>query len=52
LFPKSIAQIVAKFDIEELHLTFTQGRWNYNQWGMFVIALRLCFFAKTNWRFD
>ncbi|PKA61257.1 hypothetical protein AXF42_Ash006154 [Apostasia shenzhenica] len=33
LFPKAIAQLVHKFQIRELELSFTQGRWNYERWG-------------------
>lgn len=35
LFPKAIAQLVRKFQIRELELSFTQGRWNYERWGGF-----------------
>ncbi|CAA7396222.1 unnamed protein product [Spirodela intermedia] len=33
LFPKAIAQLANKFRIQELELSFTQGRWNYERWG-------------------
>ncbi|KAI5069341.1 hypothetical protein GOP47_0015642 [Adiantum capillus-veneris] len=33
LFPKAIFQLVQKFRIQEMELSFTQGRWNYNKWG-------------------
>ncbi|KAF9356591.1 hypothetical protein BGX26_005050 [Mortierella sp. AD094] len=33
LFPRSIGQILHSFEVEELHLTFTQGRWQYDDWG-------------------
>ncbi|KAK3136701.1 hypothetical protein QOZ80_5BG0441180 [Eleusine coracana subsp. coracana] len=33
IFPKAISQLVQKFHISELELSFTQGRWNYEQWG-------------------
>ncbi|KAL7003148.1 hypothetical protein U1Q18_004306 [Sarracenia purpurea var. burkii] len=33
LFPKAIHQLVHKFQIRELELSFTQGRWNYERWG-------------------
>ncbi|KAG0220511.1 hypothetical protein BGX31_010930 [Mortierella sp. GBA43] len=33
LFPRSIGQVLHSFDVEELHLTFTQGRWQYSDWG-------------------
>lgn len=32
-FPKSLGQILNKFDVQELHLSFTQGRWNHAKWG-------------------
>ncbi|KAI6705117.1 hypothetical protein NL676_008079 [Syzygium grande] len=35
LFPKAIAQLVKKFHIKEMELSFTQGRWNYESWGGF-----------------
>lgn len=33
LFPKSFAEIISAYDIVELHLSLTQGRWRYNQWS-------------------
>ncbi|KAK4751060.1 hypothetical protein SAY87_004542 [Trapa incisa] len=33
LFPKAIAQLVQKFSIREMELSFTQGRWEYESWG-------------------
>ncbi|XP_009617316.1 uncharacterized protein [Nicotiana tomentosiformis] len=33
LFPKSIYQLVHKFRVREMELSFTQGRWNYGRWG-------------------
>ncbi|KAG9454510.1 hypothetical protein H6P81_007414 [Aristolochia fimbriata] len=35
LFPKAIYQLVQKFRIREMELSFTQGRWNYDRWGGF-----------------
>lgn len=35
LFPKPIHQLVHKFKIHEMELSFTQGRWNYEKWGGF-----------------
>ncbi|PIA30243.1 hypothetical protein AQUCO_05700152v1 [Aquilegia coerulea] len=35
LFPKAIHQLVQKFRIREMELSFTQGRWNYERWGGF-----------------
>lgn len=33
-FPKIIGDLVSKFDIDELSLSLSQGKWKYNQWGM------------------
>ncbi|XP_011089084.1 GPI transamidase component PIG-T [Sesamum indicum] len=33
LFPKSIYQLVHKFKVREMELSFTQGSWNYERWG-------------------
>ncbi|KAL4571902.1 hypothetical protein LXL04_018669 [Taraxacum kok-saghyz] len=35
LFPKAIYQLVHKYRIREMELSFTQGRWNYESWGGF-----------------
>ncbi|KAJ7554231.1 hypothetical protein O6H91_06G132200 [Diphasiastrum complanatum] len=35
LFPKAIFQLVKKFHVKEMELSFTQGRWNYQRWGGF-----------------
>ncbi|XP_011621697.1 GPI transamidase component GPI16 [Amborella trichopoda] len=35
LYPKAIDQLVQKFRIREMELSFTQGRWNYERWGGF-----------------
>ncbi|TYI55653.1 hypothetical protein E1A91_D11G155600v1 [Gossypium mustelinum] len=35
LFPKAISQLVQKFRIKEMELSFTKGRWNYESWGGF-----------------
>ncbi|XP_010547095.1 PREDICTED: GPI transamidase component PIG-T-like isoform X2 [Tarenaya hassleriana] len=35
LFPKAISQLVQKFRVKEMELSFSQGRWNYEQWGGF-----------------
>ncbi|RVW54906.1 GPI transamidase component PIG-T [Vitis vinifera] len=35
LFPKALYQLVQKFQIREMELSFTQGRWNYERWGGF-----------------
>ena len=33
LFPKAIYQLVQKFRIREMELSFTQGRWDQQRWG-------------------
>ncbi|KAI3357318.1 hypothetical protein L3Q82_015764 [Scortum barcoo] len=33
LFPKSLGQVISKFSIRELHISFTQGYWRTMQWG-------------------
>ncbi|KAL1917094.1 uncharacterized protein VTP21DRAFT_5292 [Calcarisporiella thermophila] len=33
LFPRAIGQVLQNFGVHELHLTFTQGRWDYEEWG-------------------
>ncbi|XP_039632503.1 GPI transamidase component PIG-T [Polypterus senegalus] len=33
LFPKSLGQVISKFSIRELHISFTQGFWRTQQWG-------------------
>ncbi|KAL2103765.1 hypothetical protein ACEWY4_000633 [Coilia grayii] len=33
LFPKSLGQVISKFSIRELHISFTQGFWRTMQWG-------------------
>ncbi|KAJ3412431.1 hypothetical protein HDV05_000735 [Chytridiales sp. JEL 0842] len=38
LFPRTIGEIIQAYGVEELHLTFTQGRWNYDKWGYSQIA--------------
>lgn len=35
LFPKAISQLVHKYRIKEMELSFTQGRWRYDRWGGF-----------------
>ncbi|KAM3578826.1 Subunit of the glycosylphosphatidylinositol transamidase complex-like protein [Umbelopsis sp. WA50703] len=30
---KPIGQVINHHDVQELHLTFTQGRWQYEEWG-------------------
>ncbi|KAB5546424.1 hypothetical protein PHYPO_G00071870 [Pangasianodon hypophthalmus] len=33
LFPKSLGQVLSKFSVRELHISFTQGYWRTMQWG-------------------
>ncbi|KAI7850757.1 GPI transamidase component PIG-T [Circinella umbellata] len=33
LFPKVIGQVLQEYQVREMHLTFTQGRWKYDEWG-------------------
>jgi phosphatidylinositol glycan class T len=33
LFPKQLAQMITEFELQELHLTFTRGRWFEDDWG-------------------
>ncbi|KAK9721077.1 Subunit of the glycosylphosphatidylinositol transamidase complex-like protein [Basidiobolus ranarum] len=33
LFPRSIGQIIQRFDVSEVHITFTQGEWDTENWG-------------------
>ncbi|OMO86865.1 GPI transamidase component PIG-T [Corchorus capsularis] len=35
LFPKAISQLIQKFQVKEMELSFTHGRWNYESWGGF-----------------
>ena len=37
LFPKSVAQVIQKYNVEELRLAFTQGRWKHNKWGVPIL---------------
>ncbi|KAJ3389955.1 hypothetical protein HDU92_000765 [Lobulomyces angularis] len=32
LFPRAIGEIITAFDLIEFHLTFSQGRWDYERW--------------------
>jgi len=33
MFPRALAHVIQKFDVREMHLSFTQGRWRYEKWG-------------------
>lgn len=33
LFPRSLGEVINRFQIEELHLTLTEGQWRHDKWG-------------------
>ncbi|KAI8984284.1 GPI transamidase component PIG-T [Mycotypha africana] len=33
LYPKAIGQVLQTINVTDMHLSFTQGRWNYEEWG-------------------
>lgn len=33
IFPKSLAEIVSHYGVQELHLSLTQGKWRTRTWG-------------------
>ncbi|CAG0893374.1 unnamed protein product [Cyprideis torosa] len=33
LFPRSLAEILTQFNVDELHLSLTQGQWRHEKWG-------------------
>ncbi|KAL4702031.1 hypothetical protein ACJJTC_019575 [Scirpophaga incertulas] len=33
LSPRSIGEVISRFQVEELHLTLTEGQWRHDQWG-------------------
>jgi len=33
MFPKMLGQIVDRYHVSEMHLSLTQGRWEYDKWG-------------------
>ncbi|KAL6418579.1 hypothetical protein ACFW04_011997 [Cataglyphis niger] len=33
LFPRGLGEIIARHNIDELHVTLTEGLWNYQKWG-------------------
>ncbi|KAG1560200.1 hypothetical protein G6F49_002903 [Rhizopus delemar] len=33
LYPKAIGQVLDAHSVSEMHLSFTQGRWNHEEWG-------------------
>ncbi|XP_041112755.1 GPI transamidase component PIG-T-like [Polyodon spathula] len=38
LFPKSLGQVISKFSVRELHISFTQGFWRTTQWGQPLLS--------------
>ncbi|XP_050346398.1 GPI transamidase component PIG-T [Nymphalis io] len=37
LAPRSLGEIMSRYQVEELHLTLTEGQWKHNQWGYPVL---------------
>ncbi|KAI5635742.1 gpi16 subunit, GPI transamidase component domain-containing protein [Phthorimaea operculella] len=37
LAPRSLGEIISRFQVEELHLTLTEGQWRHHQWGYPVL---------------
>lgn len=33
LSPRSLGDVISRFQVDELHLTLTEGQWKHNQWG-------------------
>lgn len=33
LFPRGLAVLIARHDVDELHISLTAGLWNYQKWG-------------------
>ncbi len=33
MFPRALAHVMKKFDVREMHLSLSQGRWRYEKWG-------------------
>ncbi|XP_072758033.1 GPI transamidase component PIG-T [Anoplolepis gracilipes] len=33
LFPRGLGEIIGRHNIDELHVTLTEGLWNYQKWG-------------------
>ncbi|KAL3860126.1 hypothetical protein ACJMK2_010291 [Sinanodonta woodiana] len=33
LFPKALGDVLVKYQVQELHLSLTQGLWRYEKWG-------------------
>lgn len=37
LFPRSLAEIIHTFDVQELHISLTEGHWRHRYWGYPII---------------
>ncbi|XP_034834289.1 GPI transamidase component PIG-T [Maniola hyperantus] len=37
LAPRSLGEIVSRYQVEELHLTLTEGQWRHSEWGYPVL---------------
>ncbi|XP_023287700.1 GPI transamidase component PIG-T [Orussus abietinus] len=33
LFPRALGEIIGRHDVDEMHVTLTEGLWNYEKWG-------------------
>ncbi|XP_032675828.1 GPI transamidase component PIG-T isoform X2 [Odontomachus brunneus] len=33
LFPRGLGEIISRHNVDELHVTLTEGLWNYQKWG-------------------
>ncbi|XP_020296984.1 GPI transamidase component PIG-T [Pseudomyrmex gracilis] len=33
LFPRGLGEIIGRHNVDELHITLTEGLWNYQKWG-------------------
>jgi len=33
LFPRGLGEIIGRHNVDELHVTLTEGLWNYQKWG-------------------
>jgi hypothetical protein len=38
IFPKQFADIISKFNIDELRLSLAQGTWKYDKWGLPIVS--------------
>ncbi|CAH0405472.1 unnamed protein product [Chilo suppressalis] len=37
LAPRSIGEVISRFQVDELHMTLTEGQWRHSQWGYPVL---------------